>query len=102
MIRARVVLNVLLAAALMGSSLLLVRTAYETRRLFSALERAQTEARQLEVDHQRLEADRLAQSTPLRVEQVARQKLQMRTANPAVTHWLDDPDRAAPVTGATR
>lgn len=102
MIRARVLLNVALAVGLMASSLFLVRTAYETRRLFNALERAQMEARHLEVDQQRLEADRLAQATPLRVEQVARQKLQMRTASPAVTHWLHDPDRAAPVTGAGR
>jgi cell division protein FtsL len=100
--RVRVLLNVALAVALMASSLFLVRTAYETRRLFNALERAQMEARQLEVDQQRLETDRLAQATPLRVEQVARQKLQMRTANPAVTHWLHDPERAAPVSGGGR
>jgi cell division protein FtsL len=86
--RAQVVLNVALAAALLGSGLLLVRSAYETRRLFTALERAQVDARQLEVEHQRLEAERLAQATPLRVEEVARRKLQMRTANPAVTHWV--------------
>ena len=95
--RGQVVLNVALAAALLGSGLLLVRSAYETRRLFTALERAQAEARQLEVEHQRLEAERLAQATPLRVERVAREKLQMRTANPAVTHWLHDPERAAPL-----
>jgi cell division protein FtsL len=86
--RGQAVLNVALAAALLGSALLLVRSAYETRRLFTALERAQAEARQLEIEHQRLEAERLAQATPLRVEEVARRKLQMRTANPAVTHWV--------------
>ena len=94
---ARALLNLALALALLGSGLVLVSTAYETRRLFSALERAQVEARQLEIEHQRLEAERLAQATPLRVERVAREKLQMRTANPAVTHWLHDPERAAPL-----
>lgn len=86
--RGQAVLNVALAAALLGSGLLLVRSAYETRRLFTALERAQVEARQLEVEQQRLESERLAQATPLRVEEVARRKLQMRTASPAVTHWV--------------
>jgi len=94
---ARALLNLALAVALLASGLLLVRSAYETRRLFSALERAQVEARQLEVEQQRMEAERLAQATPLRVERVAREKLQMRTANPAVTHWLHDPERAAPL-----
>ncbi len=94
---ARALLNLTLALALLASGLVLVSTAYETRRLFSALERAQVEARQLEIEHQRLEAERLAQATPLRVERVAREKLQMRTANPAVTHWLHDPERAAPL-----
>ena len=94
---ARALLNLALALALLASGLVLVNTAYETRRLFSALERAQVEARQLEIEHQRLEAERLAQATPLRVERVAREKLQMRTANPAVTHWLHDPARAAPL-----
>jgi cell division protein FtsL len=94
---ARAPLNLALALALLASGLVLVNTAYETRRLFSALERAQVQARQLEIEHQRLEAERLAQATPLRVERVAREKLQMRTANPAVTHWLHDPERAAPL-----
>jgi cell division protein FtsL len=94
---ARALLNLALALALLASGLVLVRSAYETRRLFNALERAQVEARQLEIEHQRLEAERLAQATPLRVERVAREKLQMRTANPAVTHWLHDPERAAPL-----
>lgn len=94
---ARALLNLALALALLASGLVLVRSAYETRRLFNALERAQVEARQLEIEHQRLEAERLAQATPLRVERVAREKLQMRTADPAVTHWLHDPERAAPL-----
>jgi len=32
--------------------------------------------------------DKRAQATPLRVEKVAREKLQMRTATPAVTHYV--------------
>ena len=84
-------LNLLLRAALLASSLALVKTSYESRRLFSALDRARGEAQALELDRQRLEAERQAQSTPLRVERVAREKLQMRQATAAVTEYLADP-----------
>ena len=81
-------LNILLALALMGSGLLLVNSAYETRRLFSAIERAKAEERQLESEYKRLDAERQVQATHLRVERVARERLQMRTVTPAVTHWV--------------
>jgi cell division protein FtsL len=82
--------NLLLAAGLIGSSLLLVNSAYETRRLFSALERAKAEQRQLDSEYKRLDAERQVQSTHLRVERVARERLQMRTVTPAVTHWVNE------------
>jgi cell division protein FtsL len=68
--------------------LLLVNSAYETRRLFSAIERAKAEERQLESEFKRLDAERQVQATHLRVERVARERLQMRTVTPAVTHWV--------------
>ena len=82
--------NLLLAAGLIGSSLLLVNSAYETRRLFSALERAKADQRQLDSEYKRLDAERQVQSTHLRVERVARERLQMRTVTPAVTHWVNE------------
>ncbi|MEI6027520.1 MAG: cell division protein FtsL [Betaproteobacteria bacterium] len=88
--------DVLLVVGLIGSCLLLVNTAYETRRLFSAIERAKFEERQLDSEHKRLEAERQVQSTHLRVERVARERLQMRTVTPAVTHWVNErPTEAA-------
>ena len=80
--------NILLALGLIGSGLLLVNSAYETRRLFSAIERAKAEERQLESEYKRLDAERQVQATHLRVERVARERLQMRTVTPAVTHWV--------------
>jgi cell division protein FtsL len=82
-------LNVLLLLALLASAFYLVRMSYDARRLFSALDRAQAEARLLDSDHERLLAERQAQATPLRVERAAREKLGMRSATPAVTHYLD-------------
>jgi len=84
-------LNLLLLAALLGSALVLVRTSYEGRRLFAALDRAKNEQTQLDIDYKRLDAERQAQATHLRVEKVAREKLAMRTATPAVTQYVADP-----------
>ncbi|MCU0969053.1 MAG: cell division protein FtsL [Rubrivivax sp.] len=81
-------LNLLLLALLLGSSLLLVKTAYESRSLFAALERAKNEQRRLDAEFKRLDAERQAQATHLRVERVAREKLQMRAATPAVTLYV--------------
>lgn len=84
-------LNLLLAIALVASALVLVRTAYEGRRLFAALDRAKNEQTQLDIEYKRLDAERQAQATHLRVERVAREKLAMRTATPAVTQYVADP-----------
>jgi cell division protein FtsL len=82
--------NLLLMLALLSSSLYLVRTAYDSRRLFTELDRAKNEAARLDTEAKRLEAEREAQATSLRVERTAREKLAMRTATPAVTVYVHD------------
>ena len=91
-------LNIVLLLALVGLALLLVHTQYESRRLFSALDRAQNEARRLDAEQQRLQVERRAQATPLRVEKLAREQLQMRNATPAITQYVG---YAASAPGAT-
>jgi cell division protein FtsL len=81
-------LNLLLLVALVISSVYLVRVSYDSRRLFAQLDRAQSEARQLEIEHERLVAEKQSQATPLRVEKVARDRLAMRSATPAVTQYV--------------
>jgi len=81
-------LNILLFAALLFSSLYLVRVSYDARRLFAELDKAQNEERALGIEFERLKAERQAQATPLRVEKTARDKLAMRNASPAVTQYL--------------
>ncbi len=83
--------HLLLLLVLLGSCLFLVRTSYDARRLFTAIDRAHSEERALEVEFKRLDAERQAQATHLRVERMAREKLQMRTASPAVTVYAIDP-----------
>ena len=82
--------NLLMALALLLSSLYLVRTAYDARRLFAELDKAKNEAVRLDTEHKRLEAEREAQATSLRVERTARDRLSMRTATPAVTVYVPD------------
>ena len=82
--------NVLLLIALLASCLVQVRTAYESRRLFAALDAARAELKQLDAEYKRLDAEAQAQGTHGRVERTAREKLQMRTATPAVTTYVSD------------
>jgi cell division protein FtsL len=88
-------LNLVLLLAVLASALYLVHTQYESRRLFTELDRATAEARRLETEHQRLQVEKRAQATPLRVEKIARAQLGMRTATPAITQYVSDPLGAA-------
>lgn len=83
-------LNFVLLLAVLLSGMVLVRSAYEARRLFTAVDRAQAEGRRLEADSQRLQAERHAQATNLRVEQVARERLKMRAISPNVVQVAED------------
>ncbi len=81
-------LSLLLLMVVMASAMALVHSQYESRRLFMALEAERKEATRLEVEHDRLQVERRAQATPLRVEQIARQQLQMRMVSPAITQYV--------------
>lgn len=84
-------INLLLLLVVIASSLVLIKSAYDTRRLFAAIHRAEVEALRLAGESKRLEAERQAQATSLRVERTARERLAMRTATPAVTLYVVDP-----------
>jgi cell division protein FtsL len=88
--------NLLLLVALVGSSLWLVHVSYQSRRLFAELERERAAARQLAVDFERLQVERRAQATHLRVEKLAREQLLMRSATPAVTQYVVEAPPNAP------
>ena len=90
----------LLLALVMGSAFYLVHTQYESRRLFTELDRATVEARRLETEHQRLQVEKRAQATPLRVEKIARAQLHMRTATPAITQYVAEPQGVAAASAA--
>lgn len=106
-------LNAILLVAVILSALFLVRNQYESRRLFVELDKARTATRQLEIDHDRLLVQRQAQATPLRVEKLAKDQLQMRGVTPAITQYVtyqasaaeratqSAAERAAPPAGTT-
>ena len=82
--------NLLLLLAVMMSAIFLVNTQYQSRKLFTELDRAEAESRRLATDQQRLQVEKRAQATPLRVESLAREKLLMRSATPAITQYVTD------------
>ncbi len=96
-------LNLLLLTALLLSSMYLVRVSHESRRLFAALDKARSEERLLDSEFERLKSDKQSQATPLRVEKMAREKLAMRSATPAVTEYVTYAGAAsAPAAGSAK
>jgi cell division protein FtsL len=84
----------------LASALYLVRVQYESRRLYAEIEKTQAESRRLEIENHRLEVEKRAQATPLRVERLAKDQLQMRPATPAITQYVTLKGSAFIVQGA--
>ena len=93
-------LSIVLLAALMVSAMYLVRVQYDSRRLFTELDRALAEAHRLETERGRLEVEKRAAATSLRVETLAKDKLAMRTVTPAVTEYVTSASAAPAVASA--
>lgn len=83
--------NVLLLLLVLASAMYLVNVQYESRRLFTAMDKALAESRKLEAERERLNLEKRAQATPLRVDKIAREQLQMRVATPAITQYVQAP-----------
>ena len=97
-------LNIVLFLALLASCVYLVSVSYDARRLYAELDAARNEEKALATEFERLQAERQAQATPLKVERLARDRLAMRNATPAVTQYVTYSAAAAsaPATGAAR
>jgi cell division protein FtsL len=81
-------LNLVLLLAVIASALYLVQTQYESRRLYAEIDKAVGEARKIQLENERLQVEKRAQATPLRVEKLAKEQLQMRSASPAITQYV--------------
>ena len=81
-------LNLVLLLGVLLSALYLVSVQYESRQLYSELDRAKSAAHKLLLDNDRLHVEKRAQATSARVESLAKSRLQMRAANPAITAYV--------------
>ena len=73
---------------LLFSCVYLVSVAHESRKLYADLDKSRTEERLLDSEFERLKSEKQSQATPLHVERVARDRLAMRNATPAVTQYV--------------
>lgn len=89
-------LNLVLLLAVLVSAFYLVHVQYESRRLYTELDRATSRAARLDADHEQLVVQKRAQATPARVQQIATRQLQMRPASPAITEYVTAPLEVRP------
>jgi cell division protein FtsL len=86
-------LNALLTAVLVLCALSLVKSQYQARLLFIDLGRAQSEARQLDIDWAQLQLDQSTLGKNARIDAVARRELNMVPVTPARTEYLTPEDK---------
>ncbi len=94
-------LNFLLLIALVVSAVYLVETSYHSRQLFVRLERERAQARQLELDAERLTLARRELAANGRVRQEAVTRLGMRSGSAGVMVEVEDPLASATPAAAT-
>lgn len=81
-------INLALVAAVLASAFYLVHTQYESRRLYTAIDRANAQTQRLNVEHEQLQVLKREQAKPARVEQLATRKLRMRAVGPGITEYV--------------
>jgi len=84
-------LNLMLLLAVMFSAFYLVHTQYESRRLYTQIDRANAQARKLASEHDQLQVQKRAEATSARVQHLAQSRLEMRPTNPAITQYVAPP-----------
>lgn len=89
-------LNLALLLAVMVSAFYLVHTQYESRRLYTALDRAKGVAHRLESEHEQLRVLKREQAASARVQQLATSKLAMRPVTPGVTQYVSATGQTVP------
>jgi cell division protein FtsL len=90
-------LNLILLVAVVVSALYLVAVQYDSRRLFTELDKTRSQALKLETEFERLQVQKRSQATPARVERLAKEKLSMRQANPGITTYVSYSPPVEPV-----
>jgi cell division protein FtsL len=86
-------LNALLLAMLLLCALLLVTSQHRARKMFIDLQRAQAQARQLDIDWNRLVLEQTQLAKHALIDPVARRELKMQPVTPDRTLYLSAPVR---------
>ena len=86
--------NLLLLCVLVACALSLVTSRHQARRLYVALERERTQARQFEVEYGQLSLEQSTWAMPARVEKIARESLRMQLPSASRVQVVESP--AAP------
>lgn len=81
-------LNLVLLMAVLASAFYLVHTQYESRRLYTAIDKANAQARRLDAEHEQLRVLKREQAASARVQQIAVRQLKMNPVNPAITQYV--------------
>jgi cell division protein FtsL len=85
-------LNLLLLALIVLSSLALIASQHQARKLYSELQQEQASAKRFEEEMGRLQIEQSSWSTPTRIEKIARERLGMRVPDTNHTRILgNDP-----------
>lgn len=82
---------VFLAFLLMLSAFSLVTARYQSRQLFVQVETLNSRARDLDTDWRRLQAERAELARHARIDDLARNELEMQSSSPARTLYLPAP-----------
>jgi cell division protein FtsL len=83
-------INIVLTVLLLGCALSLVNAQFQARHLFIDLERAQTQARQLDIEWSQLQLDQSKLGKHARIEEIARRDLNMTPLTPNRTQYLTE------------
>jgi cell division protein FtsL len=86
-------LNIVLTALLVACGLSTVNAQYQSRHLFVDLERAHTQAKQLDTEWAQLQLDQSTLGKHARIEQIARRELNMTELTPNRTQYLTEGDK---------
>jgi len=81
-------LNLVLLMAVLVSAFYLVHTQYESRRLYTEIDKAHAQTRKLGVEREQLQVQKRAEATSARVETLSSQKLQMHPVKPSITQYV--------------
>ena len=92
-------LSLLLLTAVLASAFYLVRLQYQSRLLFTALDKEQSAAHKLETERKALDVQKRAQAAALRVDSTARTRLGMREASPSITQYVAQKNGSVSVSG---